>query len=197
MISHSCIVSFFLSILSLFVDSGRPKGFGFVEFEDEREAQDAIYGLDRRNFGGRPLNVCLAREGRKRPEEMRGRGGNDGGRRRQRSRSRERRGGRRDRDRRGRSRSRSRERSRRGRSPSGDRGGKERATSRSRSPGGGTPTRKEGSRSRSPARRVSRSRSPTRSGGDAGRGRSGSPPSLPVAEPMDAQRERDVDDRAD
>ena len=35
----------------------RPRGFGFVEFMDERDAEDAMYGLDGKNFGGREISV--------------------------------------------------------------------------------------------------------------------------------------------
>ena len=35
----------------------RPRGFGFVEFMDERDAEDAMYGLDGKLFGGREISV--------------------------------------------------------------------------------------------------------------------------------------------
>jgi RNA recognition motif-containing protein len=38
-------------------DSGRPKGFGFIEFLDIRDAEEAIYNLDRTTFGGREIQV--------------------------------------------------------------------------------------------------------------------------------------------
>jgi len=38
-------------------DSGRPKGFGFIEFVDVREAEEAIYQLDKSMFGGREIQV--------------------------------------------------------------------------------------------------------------------------------------------
>lgn len=38
-------------------DSGRPKGFGFIEFLDIRDAEEAIYNLDRTMFGGREIQV--------------------------------------------------------------------------------------------------------------------------------------------
>lgn len=41
-------------------DSGRPRGFGFVEFIDIREAEDAIYHLDKTLFGGREITVRAA-----------------------------------------------------------------------------------------------------------------------------------------
>ncbi|EFN54489.1 hypothetical protein CHLNCDRAFT_17896, partial [Chlorella variabilis] len=37
--------------------SGRPKGFGFIEFLDIRDAEEAIYNLDRTMFGGREIQV--------------------------------------------------------------------------------------------------------------------------------------------
>jgi RNA recognition motif-containing protein len=41
--------------------TGRPRGFGFVEM-DEEGAQAAIEGLDSKDFGGRTINVNEARE---------------------------------------------------------------------------------------------------------------------------------------
>jgi RNA recognition motif-containing protein len=38
------------------------KGFGFVEMNDESEAQTAIKNLDGQLFNGRPLSVNVARE---------------------------------------------------------------------------------------------------------------------------------------
>ncbi len=43
----------------------RSKGFGFVEFETEAEAKEALK-LDGQEFEGRPLKVSLAREQRPR-----------------------------------------------------------------------------------------------------------------------------------
>lgn len=51
-------------------DSGRSKGFGFVEMESNQEAQAAIDGLNEKQVGGRPLTVNEAR-----PREDRGGGG--------------------------------------------------------------------------------------------------------------------------
>lgn len=47
-------------------DSGRSKGFGFVEMSADSEATAAIAALNGREFKGRPLNVNEAkpREGR-------------------------------------------------------------------------------------------------------------------------------------
>jgi RNA recognition motif-containing protein len=57
-------------------DSGRPKGFGFVEMASKDEATAAIEGLNGKEFGGRTLNV---NEARPRPDRgPRGGGGNRG-----------------------------------------------------------------------------------------------------------------------
>jgi hypothetical protein len=42
-------------------DSGRPKGFGFIEFQDLRDAEEAIYHLDKTLFNGREIQVGAAR----------------------------------------------------------------------------------------------------------------------------------------
>ncbi|XP_062181377.1 serine/arginine-rich-splicing factor SR34-like isoform X3 [Phragmites australis] len=42
----------------------RPPGFAFVEFEDPRDAEDAIYGRDGYDFDGNRLRVELAHGGR-------------------------------------------------------------------------------------------------------------------------------------
>jgi RNA recognition motif-containing protein len=51
-------------------DTGRSKGFGFVEMADENSAQEAIRGLHEKEHEGRPLTVNEAR-----PREERGGGG--------------------------------------------------------------------------------------------------------------------------
>lgn len=61
-------------------DSGRSKGFGFVEFEDEANNQKAIDMLDGKELDGRAINVSIAR-----PKEDRPAGTNGGGSFRQRS----------------------------------------------------------------------------------------------------------------
>jgi RNA recognition motif-containing protein len=48
-------------------DTGRTRGFGFVEMPDTTEAQAAIDGLHGTSLGGRPLTVNEAR-----PREERG-----------------------------------------------------------------------------------------------------------------------------
>jgi len=54
-------------------DSGRSKGFGFVEMGTDEEAQAAIRALNGQEHGGRPLTVNEAR-----PREDRGGGGGGG-----------------------------------------------------------------------------------------------------------------------
>lgn len=56
-------------------DTGRSRGFAFVEMPDSEAAERAIAGLNGTNFGGRALNVNEAR-----PKADRGgRGGGGGG----------------------------------------------------------------------------------------------------------------------
>jgi cold-inducible RNA-binding protein len=43
-------------------DTGRPRGFGFVELSSEAEANKAIGDLDGRDVQGRTLNVKVAEE---------------------------------------------------------------------------------------------------------------------------------------
>jgi RNA recognition motif-containing protein len=43
-------------------DTGRSRGFGFVEMDSDEEAQKAIDSLDGSDFGGRQLKVNVARE---------------------------------------------------------------------------------------------------------------------------------------
>ncbi|KAL0049500.1 hypothetical protein WJX82_003710 [Trebouxia sp. C0006] len=115
--------------------TGRSRGFGFIEYRDPRDADDAMYRMDGANIGGRDITVVQSKEARKTPREMvvrdgpPARGGGDRG------------GGR-----------------HRSRSP--PRHSRRRSYSRSRSP----PRRSRGrSYSRSPARSGSRSASPRRS----------------------------------
>src|SRR5204863_4611137 len=53
-------------------DTGRSKGFGFVEMKTDQEAQAAIAALNGQDAGGRPLTV---NEARPKTEGGRGRGG--------------------------------------------------------------------------------------------------------------------------
>ena len=64
-------------------DTGRPRGFGFVEMPNATEAQAAIEGLNGTSLGGRTLTVNEARpreerrprgDGPRRPREERPRG---------------------------------------------------------------------------------------------------------------------------
>ncbi len=43
-------------------DTGRPRGFGFVEMGSNQDADGAIRELNGRDFGGRPLTVNEAKE---------------------------------------------------------------------------------------------------------------------------------------
>lgn len=42
-------------------ETGRAKGFGFVEFSNDQEAKAAMSALNGRDFSGRPLTVNEAR----------------------------------------------------------------------------------------------------------------------------------------
>lgn len=54
-------------------DTGRSKGFGFVEMADDNAAREAIAGLHEKEHDGRPLTVNEAK-----PREERGGGGGGG-----------------------------------------------------------------------------------------------------------------------
>ena len=143
------------------------KGYGFVEFEESRDAEEALHALDRYRLYGREIEVEFARGDRKTPAEMRarekearygGRGGDFSRRDRSRSRDRRRSPSPVSRDRR---RGGSRSRSPYSRSPIPRRGGS-RSRSKSNSPnygkrngggaaGGTSSSGRRGSRSRSPA----------------------------------------------
>src|SRR2546422_9573612 len=56
-------------------ETGRSRGFGFVEMEDDAEAQKAIDALNAADYNGRPLTVNEAK-----PREDRGGGSGGGGR---------------------------------------------------------------------------------------------------------------------
>jgi RNA recognition motif-containing protein len=55
-------------------ETGRSRGFGFVEMESTKEANEAMKNLDNKEIEGRPISVTVARE-----RESRG-NGNSGGR---------------------------------------------------------------------------------------------------------------------
>lgn len=67
------------TVVSAFVikdkESGRSKGFGFVEMEDDQEAQNAIKSLSGKELSGRAIIVNEAR-----PQEERRPGGGGGSR---------------------------------------------------------------------------------------------------------------------
>ena len=50
--------------LNLIMDrnTGRPKGFGFVEMSSEQEAEAAISGLNERDVDGRQIKVNIAND---------------------------------------------------------------------------------------------------------------------------------------
>src|ERR1700722_16048276 len=55
-------------------ETGRSRGFGFVEMENDSEAERAITALNEADFRGRPLTVNEAK-----PRDDRGGGGGGGG----------------------------------------------------------------------------------------------------------------------
>jgi RNA recognition motif-containing protein len=59
-------------------ETGRPRGFAFVEMPDSNEATEAIKQLNLREISGRPITVNEARPKSDRPR--RGGGGGGGGR---------------------------------------------------------------------------------------------------------------------
>ncbi len=60
-------------------DTGRSKGFGFVEMGNDAEAQAAIKGMNGQNMGGRDLVVNEARPMEPRAPRSGGYGGGGGG----------------------------------------------------------------------------------------------------------------------
>ncbi len=66
-------------------ETGRSKGFGFVEFENEDDNQKAVDQLNGKELDGRTINVSLARPKEDRPRRDFNDGGNNGGAFRQRS----------------------------------------------------------------------------------------------------------------
>src|SRR6478609_11721584 len=61
-------------------ETGRSRGFGFVEMNDDAEAQKAIEALNEFDFRGRPLTVNEAKPREDRGGGGGGRGGYGGGR---------------------------------------------------------------------------------------------------------------------
>ena len=60
-------------------ETGRPRGFAFVEFSDEASARAAIQRFDGYELGGRNLRVNAAEAQRPRPQGNRSFGGGGGG----------------------------------------------------------------------------------------------------------------------
>ncbi len=60
-------------------DTGRSKGFGFVEMGSDAEAQAAISGMNGQSLGGRSITVNEARPMEARPPRSGGYGGGGGG----------------------------------------------------------------------------------------------------------------------
>ena len=60
-------------------DTGRSKGFGFVEMGNDAEAQAAIAGMNGQSLGGRSITVNEARPMEARPPRSGGFGGGGGG----------------------------------------------------------------------------------------------------------------------
>jgi RNA recognition motif-containing protein len=60
-------------------DTGRPKGFGFVEMGSDEEAQAAKSALDGTDLGGRAIKVDVAKERAPRTGGSRSGGGGYGG----------------------------------------------------------------------------------------------------------------------
>lgn len=48
-------------------DTGRGRGFGFVEMGTQKSAEDAIRGLDSREFSGRTIHVAMSEPRERRP----------------------------------------------------------------------------------------------------------------------------------
>lgn len=60
-------------------DTGRSKGFGFVEMSSEEEAQAAVKGMDGKEIGGRNVAVSEVRPQENRERRSFGGGGDRGG----------------------------------------------------------------------------------------------------------------------
>jgi len=55
-------------------DTGRSKGFGFVEMSSSQEADAAVRGINGKRMGGRDVNVNIARPMESRPPRTGGYG---------------------------------------------------------------------------------------------------------------------------
>lgn len=61
-------------------ETGRPRGFGFVEMGSVAEGNAAIEGLDGKDVGGRAMSVSVAKERTDRPANSFNRNGGGGNR---------------------------------------------------------------------------------------------------------------------
>ena len=52
-------------------ETGRSRGFAFVEMDSDEEAKEAIKGLNNKDVEGRPMSVSVAREKAPRPNNKR------------------------------------------------------------------------------------------------------------------------------
>ncbi|MEO5563022.1 MAG: RNA-binding protein [Chitinophagaceae bacterium] len=52
-------------------ETGRSRGFGFVEMSSDNEAQEAMKGLNNKDIEGRTMSVTVAREKTSRPDNKR------------------------------------------------------------------------------------------------------------------------------
>ncbi|XP_035285094.1 serine/arginine-rich splicing factor 10 [Anguilla rostrata] len=50
----------------------RPRGFAYIQFEDVRDAEDALHNLDRKWVCGRQIEIQFAQGDRKTPNQMKG-----------------------------------------------------------------------------------------------------------------------------
>lgn len=48
-------------------ETGRARGFGFVEMSDHQAALDAVHGLNKQEFGGRIINVAISEPRERQP----------------------------------------------------------------------------------------------------------------------------------
>ncbi|CAB1320445.1 unnamed protein product [Coregonus sp. 'balchen'] len=55
--------------------SRRPRGFAYIQFEDVRDAEDALHNLDRKWVCGRQIEIQFAQGDRKTPNQMQGKEG--------------------------------------------------------------------------------------------------------------------------
>jgi RNA recognition motif-containing protein len=52
-------------------ESGKSRGFGFVEMDSDAEAKEAIKGLNNKEIEGRQMSVSVAREKSAKPDSRR------------------------------------------------------------------------------------------------------------------------------